>query len=189
MNTVRARALAYKTLPALLLGSLLLIIDITLNKPDTSAATSDMLPQLPSAKSLSGSRSDNEAILALYAQFDVQVVMTEPEPVTQIATGKLSQEQQALQQGLLRALSIDDNVYRLTGIVNQGQAVANLTVTDVNDVDATPQRLALQKGDTLQQYDVVSVTARRITLKHEQRELWLQLFMPEPIEQEMNSPP
>ena len=189
MNTVRLRALAYKTLPALLLASLLLIIDITLNKPDTSAATSDMLPQLPPANSLSGSRSDNETILALYSQFDVPAVTAEPEPITQVASGKLSQGQQALQQGLLRVLYIDDKIYRLTAIVNQRQVVANLTVSDINAPDAPAQRLALQKGDTLQQYKVVSVTAQRITFRHQQRELWLQLFTPEPVEREMASSP
>ncbi|KKO46968.1 hypothetical protein WG68_03275 [Arsukibacterium ikkense] len=190
MNTARAKALLIKTLPVVLLAAVLLLVDIAINRPDSAAATSDMLPRLPQASLSPSSSAEADAVLALYQQFDAPaaIVATDPEPATQAGQG-LSQQQQDAQQGLLRALYIDNKMYRLTAVVNQRQAIANLTVTDVQAPNAPPQRLALQKGDTLHQYEVVSVTARRITFRHQQRELWLQLFTPEPADPVANNLP
>lgn len=181
MTRIRAKVLLVKTLPVLALACVLLFIDIALNRPDSAAAAAEILPRLPQARLQSNSSAEADAILALYQQFDAPVVIDTPDPDTSAqSTGVLNHEQQDLQQGLLRALYIGDKVYRLTAVVNQRQAIANLTVTTVTAPDAPPQRLALQKGDTLHHYEVVSLTAHRITLRHQQRELWLQLFTPEP---------
>ena len=167
-----------KFLPVLALSAVFLLADILVNRPQPDASASGLLPQIPQMASTVEIGAKADTILAMYQHFDVPVVVdmkpTEPEP-TQLG---LTQAQQEQQQGLLRELYIEDEIYRLSAIVNQGRYTASLSVTRVNQTDMPSKRLLLQTGDTLAHYKVVSVSARRITFTHGQRELWLQLFTP-----------
>ena len=182
MNTVQMKSVLLKVLPALLLAILLLSVDLAVNTPDTTNAVSDLLPVLPKGTDTVNSDTKVAAALELYQMFDVPEVDVSAEPEPETASAGLTQEQQQQQQGLLQVLYIDDEMYRLSAIINQGRYVAVLTVTNINNEALPPKRLQLKQDDNLQQYQVVSVTSRRITLRHQQRELWLQLFTPVPAQ-------
>lgn len=171
--------LTFKIIPVLAISAVLMIADVMINKPVVDVSTSGLLPLIPQQADVEAVGAKADSILALYQGFDVPVVtevkQLEPEPTHM----GLTQAQQEQQQGLLRELYINDEVYRLSAIVNQGSYIASLSVTNVNKADTSSRRLLLKTGDTLQHYTVVSVTARRITLRHEERKLWLQLFTPE----------
>lgn len=187
MKALRIKDLAIKVAPVLLLTVLLVLADIALNRPVTNTASSDMLPQLPAATANTNVGNNSADILSLYGQFNAPAdTSNEPDAEPVKASEGLTLAEQNLQQGLLRALYIDDQVYRLSAVVNQGQPVASLTVTYADAAGKPPARLILKQGDALHQYKVVSVTSRRITLRHQQRELWLQLFTPQPAEPEQN---
>ena len=166
-----------RALPVLVGAALLLIADTMLNRPDTSSATSDLLPQLPPARSQGTVRAENN-ITKLFAAFDQTPAAIE-EPVER-ATNEVIPDlaAQAQQQGLLRELYIDNFRYRLSGIINQQGFYANLTVTDLTQSDAPSTRETLKTGDQLGPYLVVSVTARQLRLQQNNRQLWLQLFVP-----------
>jgi hypothetical protein len=185
MTPQRIKFFLVKAVPVVLLAVLLLLVDITLNQADINIAGSDMLPQLPQATELDSSSAKAEGIVALYNKFDIPaddtVGLTEPEQQSNENQGLTLAEQES-QEGLLRTLYINDEIYRLSAIINQGQYVASLSVTDIKAPDIPPTRRVLKAKDTLYHYDVVSVTSRRITLRHQQRELWLQLFTPEQTE-------
>jgi hypothetical protein len=182
MNTVQMKSVLLKVLPALLLAILLLSVDLAVNTPDTTNAVSDLLPVLPKDRDAVNSDTKVAAALELYQMFDVPEVDVSAEPEPETASAGLTQEQQQQQQGLLQVLYIDDEMYRLSAIINQGRYVAVLTVTNINNEALPPRRLQLKQNDNLQQYEVVSVTSRRITLRYQQRELWLQLFTPGPAQ-------
>jgi hypothetical protein len=187
MKLIRLKALVIKVAPVLVLAAVLVLTDVALNKPVTNTTSSDMLPQLPATVSNVNAATKPADILSLYSQFNAPVEASEEQAVEPaVVFSGLTPAEQQLQQGLLRALYIDDQVYRLSAIVNQGQPVASLRVTDATAADKPAVRLTLKQGDTLHQYDVISVTSRRITLRHQQRELWLQLFTPGQAEAEAN---
>lgn len=181
MKSERLNRLLIQILPALVLAGVLVFADRFMNAPDTSATDSDMVPPLPKINNSERNLRKPAATIALYSQFDTLKSDTDvkPENEQDIQSSGLTAEEQEQQQGLLRQLYIDNEVYRLSAVVNQRQYTANLTVTDVTSPEAPPRRLALKAGDKLHQYDVESVTAKRITLRHQQRELWLQLFTAE----------
>ncbi|MEH8021204.1 hypothetical protein [Rheinheimera metallidurans] len=181
MNLRQFKTLAIKLAPILLLAALLALIDYSVNAPKTNAVSSDMLPQVPAIINPVDAGVQSAEIIALYRQFNApQAVEAElpPSSETEGVSG-LTLAEQDLQQGRLRTLYINDNVYRLSAIIKQQYYMANLTVTDSKNPSAMPQRLLLKAGDKLQHYDVVAVSAKRITLRHQQRELWLQLFTAE----------
>jgi hypothetical protein len=182
MNSAQMKAIALKVLPALLLAMLLLSVDIAVNKPDTANAVSDLLPVLPKSRDMVNNDTKVAETLQLYQTFDAPKADVSAEPETETVSAGLTQEQQQQQQGLLQVLYIDDEKYRLSAIINQGRYVAVLTVTNTNNEALPSRRLLLGQGDNLQQYQVVAVTSRRITLRHQQRELWLQLFTPVPAQ-------
>ena len=182
MNSAQMKAIVLKVLPALLLAMLLLSVDIAVNKPDTANAVSDLLPVLPKGRDTVNNDTKVAETLQLYQMFDAPEVDVAAQPEPETASAGLTQEQQQQQQGLLQALYIDDEMYRLSAIINQGRYVAILTVTNTNNEALPSRRLLLGQDDNLQQYQVVAVTSRRITLRHQQRELWLQLFTPGPAQ-------
>lgn len=183
MTQQRIKALLLQTVPVILLAVILLLVDIALNQVDVNKTDSNILPQLPQTIQSGSGAAKAEDILALYNKFDMpedSLALTETEQANNDTKG-LTLAEQEKQQGLLRELYINDEVYRLSAIVNQGDYVASLSVTDIKASDSAPTRRVLKVKDTLHHYEVVSVTSRRITLRHQQRELWLQLFMPEQV--------
>lgn len=180
MSRVQLKTILFQIVPVLLLSAVLFIIDIALNKPLTETASSDMLPTLPVDTEVTSSDTEAADMLALYSHFNSPVEaknVAEQETVNKMSG--LSLAEQDSQQGLLRSLYINDKVYRLSAVIKQQRYIANLTVTDITNPDALPQRLSLQAEDKLHHYEVLAVSATRITLRHQQRELWLQLFMAE----------
>jgi hypothetical protein len=178
MKSERLKRLILPTMLVLALATLMVFADALINAPDTSAVDSDMVPQLPPSERAMLNLHEPAKVLALYSHFDVLKSDSDihsEDPKSQQQAG-LSAEEQELQQGLLRQLYIGNEVYRLSAVVNHRQYMANLTVTDASSPKTPPRRLGLKAGDKLQQYEVVSVGAKRITFRHQQRELWLQLF-------------
>lgn len=173
------KALTNKLMPVLVLSLMLLVVDTVINRPVLDVSASSLLPQIPQPTNVAAIGAKAETIVALYQGFDVPAVVEVKQVETVSTQPGLTQAQQEQQQGLLRELYINDEIYRLGAIVNQGRYTASLSITKVNQTDTPSRRLLLKAGDNLEHYQVVSVSARRITLKHQQRELWLQLFTPE----------
>lgn len=182
MNRAHAKALALKALPVLTVAIVLLLADIQLNKPDTRAAVSDMLPALPAGAN-NHEQQLSATVLSLFAGFDAPPIAEPVQPTSLASTRQgLDLSQQALQQGLLHQLYIEDERYRLTAVISQQHLYASLTIEHVNAPEHPAGRLIVKKGDTIGPYQVVSVSTRRLTLRQQERELWLQLFTPVSVE-------
>lgn len=184
MKVVSLKNYSVKLILVSILVLLAVVVDVFINFPSDNVTTSDLLPEIPVRNAAQNPESAAQAVLSLYSQFDMPIAVEVEQPEAQQKTDTLTLEQQEQQKGLLRALYINNERYRLNAIINQQQFVASLSVTDANDIEAVSKRLQLRAGDKLYHYEVVSVTARRITLRHEERELWLQLFTPEKAQPE-----
>lgn len=160
----------------MLLASALCFIDVIANRTNLSASVSDVLPVIPKSHNSHINLSRSMSTLELFSGFDKleleNIVTSEPERNKE----GLTEEEQLAQEGLLRILYIGNKAYRLSAIIKHGDYIANLSVTDNSTPDSPPRGLLLKRGDRLHEYQVVSLTERRITLRHQKRELWLQLF-------------
>lgn len=143
---------------------------------DFEPVASDLVPALPQSTAQKSQRQV-ESSLSLFARYDQSEAI-----VTETVSGNsdtLSAELQAQQQGLLRKLYIDKQIYQLSAILQQQQLIAVLSVYTADG--QYQQHLALKQGDVLGEYRVAALSQQRLTLQQGERKLWLELFIPSAV--------
>lgn len=154
----------------LFLVPVLVVLDWRFHSQSKPLSQGDLIPDLPAQLIMA-----SETKVELPAVFASQ--QTEPVQAAAPAVVGLSADAQSKQQGLLNKLYIGKEVYRLRGIIQRGTTTALLQVENLEG--AEKRRLELKAGDELAPYRVLEVSSKRILLQQGERQLWLQLFVPQ----------
>lgn len=148
----------------------LVVLDWRLHSQTKPLSQGDLIPDLP--VQLAAVAEAKIELPAVFASQLKEVAQEAP-----VAVVGLTADAQSKQQGLLNKLYIGDEVYRLRGIIQRGTTTALLQVEDLQG--AHKRRLELKAGDELAPYQVLDVNHKRILLQQGERQLWLQLFVPQ----------
>ena len=148
----------------------LVVLDWRLHSQTKPLSQGDLIPDLP--VQLAAVAETKIELPAVFASQLKEVTQEAPAAVV-----GLTADAQSKQQGLLNKLYIGDEVYRLRGIIQRGTTTALLQVEDLQG--AHKRRLELKAGDELAPYQVLDVNHKRILLQQGERQLWLQLFVPQ----------
>lgn len=153
----------------LFLVPVLVVLDWRFHAQNETLSQGDLIPDLP-AQLIAATETKVELPTVFASQ------QTEPVQAAPAVVG-LSADAQSKQQGLLNKLYIGKEVYRLRGIIQRGTTTALLQVENLEG--AEKRRLELKAGDELAPYQVLEVSSKRILLQQGERQLWLQLFVPQ----------
>lgn len=183
--------------------TLLLATDYLVNKSSGQLKQSSLIPELPKLTQTSVDLIAGSDVLTLYSQFDqpkVEEVATADEANAANQEQAMSLAEQNQQSGLLDKLYIGDAIYRLSGIVKSGDYKAALSIRYVAAVEqlednstenssvASERRsrhVSLFVGEKLAQYQVESISNKRLVLNDNGRRLWLELFVPTSVNKEL----
>lgn len=148
----------------------LVVLDWRLHSQTKPLSQGDLIPDLPAQLATVAATK-----IELPAAFASQ--LTEAAQEAPVAVVGLTADAQSKQQGLLNKLYIGEEVYRLRGIIQRGTSTALLQVENLQGEHK--RRLELKAGDELAPYQVLEVSNKRILLQQGERQLWLQLFVPQ----------
>lgn len=163
------------------LFTVLLTTDFLVNRSDLSATTIFTMPALPDTEAATGSRTLSERA-SLHAYFDLfeQPEVNEQEAEQAATLERLSQEQQAQQQGVQRFLYVGHMRYEVVGIYHVSPAFVTLRAKNL-DSNGT-ELVRLHKQEALGVYSLVALSAHAIEFKTaENRSVFLQLYLPNAV--------